>query len=93
MTDPALQTAFSRVKGSVPVHLSADVSSLSPYQQKAAASLRQGPVLWSIVHGSAMGPRFQAGFYDAVQTYVRSRDAKVFSKTLSDAVAAQPPLR
>jgi hypothetical protein len=43
------------------------------------------------VHGEATTPQLQQGFYDAVQIYVRSRDAGAFSKTLSDAVNRQPP--
>jgi glucose/mannose transport system substrate-binding protein len=87
------QVAFSKVKGSVPVRTDADVSSLTPYQQSAAQALRTGTVLWSITHGEATSPRFQQGFYDAVATYVRSRDARAFSKTLTDALAQQPPAK
>jgi glucose/mannose transport system substrate-binding protein len=75
----------------VPVRTDVDVSSLTPYQQSAAKALREETVLWSIVHGSATSPRFQQGFYDAVQTYVRSGDARAFTKTLSDAMGRQPP--
>ena len=69
------------------------MSSLSPYQQSAATALRDSRVLWSIVHGSAMSPTFQQGFYDAVDAYVRTRDPKAFSSTLINAVAAAPPQR
>jgi len=88
---PETQLAFSRIKGSVPVRTDVDVSSLTPYQQSAARALRTSTVLWSIVHGSAMSPRFQQGFYDAVQTYVRSRDPQAFSNTLTAAINGQPP--
>ncbi len=88
---PETQVAFSQAKGSVPVRSDADLSSLSPYQQSSAQSLRTGTVVWSIVHGEATSPRFQQGFYDAVETYVRSRDAAAFSKTLTDALGQQPP--
>ena len=93
LADPTVQTNFSKLKGSVPVRTDADVSSLSPYQQSAAKALRDSRVLWSITHGSAMSPSFQQGFYDAVNAYVRTRDAKAFSSTLIDAVAAAPPQR
>ena len=88
---PDTQLAFSRAKGSVPIRTDVDVSSLTPYQQSAAKALRNGMVLWSIVHGEAMRPQFQQGFYDAVATYVRSRDAKAFRTTLTDAMRRQAP--
>jgi glucose/mannose transport system substrate-binding protein len=90
---PDVQAAFSKVKGSVPIRTDADISSLSPYQQSAAQALRSQTVLWSIVHGSAMSPQFQQGFYDAVEAYVRSRDARAFSNTLTDAMGRQPPAK
>lgn len=93
IADPQVQLEFSKAKGSVPVRTDVDVSSLSPYQQSAALALRDSRVLWSIVHGSAMSPAFQLGFYDAVDAYVRTRDPKAFSSTLIDAVAAAPPQR
>jgi glucose/mannose transport system substrate-binding protein len=85
--------AFSKAKGSVPIRTDVDVSSLTPYQQSAAKALRSGTVLWSIVHGEATRPQLQQGFYDAVATYVRSRDAKAFRTTLTDAMRRQAPPR
>ncbi|MDT7583650.1 MAG: glucose/mannose transport system substrate-binding protein [Pseudonocardiales bacterium] len=90
---PETQLAFSRAKGSVPIRTDVDVSSLTPYQRSAAAALRNGTVLWSIVHGEAMRPQFQQGFYDAVGTYVRSRNAKAFRTTLTDAMGRQAPAK
>jgi glucose/mannose transport system substrate-binding protein len=91
LASPDTQLAFSKAKGSVPIRTDIDVSSLTPYQRSAAKSLRSDIVLWSIVHGEAMGPQFQQGFYDAVATYVRSRDAKAFRTTLTDAMRRQAP--
>ena len=93
LADPKAQVAFSEIKGSVPVRLDADISGLPPYEQQAANAFRSKPILWSIVHGSAMSPVFQQGFYDGVSTYVRSHDAATFTKTLVAAVSAQPPQR
>jgi glucose/mannose transport system substrate-binding protein len=93
LSSPDTQLAFSKAKGSVPIRTDVDVSSLTPYQQSAAKALRSGIVLWSIVHGEAMRPQFQQGFYDAVATYVRSRDAKAFRATLTDAMRRQAPPR
>jgi glucose/mannose transport system substrate-binding protein len=50
-------------------------------------------VLWSIVHGEALNPKVQQGFYDAVGTYVRSRDVKAFRDTLTDAVRREAPAK
>ncbi len=72
LASPATQLAFSEAKGSVPVRTDVDVSSLTPYQQSAAESLRNDTVLWSIAHGEAVSPQFQQGFYDAVDD-VRSQ--------------------
>lgn len=80
-------------KGSVPIRTDVDVSALTPYQQAAAKELRTGTVVLSIVHGEAMRSQFQQGFYDAVSTYVRSRDAKAFRTTLTDAVRRQAPAK
>jgi glucose/mannose transport system substrate-binding protein len=40
-----------------------------------------------------MSPQFQQGFYDAVETYVRSRDPRAFSNTLTEAMSRQPPAK
>lgn len=87
------EAAFNKVKGSAPLRTDVDVSGLSPYEQSAAKSLRQGKVLLSIVHGEAMSPSFQQGFYDAVSAFVDGRDARAFADTLAKAVntAAQVP--
>jgi glucose/mannose transport system substrate-binding protein len=83
------QLAFSKQKGSVPVRTDVDTSTLPPYQQSAARALLKSTILLSIVHGEAMSPRFQQGFYDAVSTFVRSRDVKAFNQTLQNAVIEQ----
>jgi glucose/mannose transport system substrate-binding protein len=92
--DPATQLAFSKAKGSVPVLRNVDVSSLPTYQQAASKSLWAGPVLLSVAHGEAMSPQFQEGFYNAVSTYVRTRDPNAFVRDLESAVAGdQIPAR
>ncbi|KUL27777.1 ABC transporter substrate-binding protein [Actinoplanes awajinensis] len=87
ISDPATQLAFSRAKGSVPVVRDVDVAALPPYQREASRSLWNSPVLLSVTHGEAMDPQFQEGFYDAVSTYVRTRDPDAFADTLEDAVS------
>jgi glucose/mannose transport system substrate-binding protein len=81
------QITFSTAKGSVPVLRNIDVSALSAYQQESSKSLWMSPVLLSIAHGEAMSPAFQEGFYDAVSSYVRTRDPEAFADGLRDAVA------
>jgi glucose/mannose transport system substrate-binding protein len=90
---PDTQLAFSKAKGSVPIRTDVDVSSLTPYQRSAAEALRSKPILWSIVHGEALSPQFQQAFYDAVATYVRSRNANAFRATLTAPVRNQVPAK
>ncbi len=93
ISTPATQLAFSRAKGSVPVLRDVDVSSLPAYQQQSSQSLWASPVLLSVAHGEAMSSAFQEGFYNAVATYVRTRDPDAFADDLSTAVAGDriPP--
>jgi glucose/mannose transport system substrate-binding protein len=87
------QLAFSKQKGSVPARRDVDVSTLPPYQRSSAKAYLDGTILLSIVHGEAMDPQFQQGFYDAVSTFARSRDVNAFNEVLRNAVTAaqQPP--
>jgi glucose/mannose transport system substrate-binding protein len=87
ISKPATQVAFSQAKGSVPVLRTVDVSSLSAYQQSASKSLWSAPVLLSVAHGESMSPAFQEGFYDAVSTYIRTRDPDAFASDLENAVS------
>ncbi|HEY0000695.1 MAG TPA: ABC transporter substrate-binding protein [Actinoplanes sp.] len=87
ISDPATQVAFSRAKGSVPVVRDADVTSLPTYQQESSRALWNSPVLLSVAHGEAMSPEFQEGFYDAVTSYVRTRDPDAFADSLISAVS------
>jgi glucose/mannose transport system substrate-binding protein len=83
----ATQVAFNRSKGSIPVVRDVDVSSLRAYQRASSKALWTSPVLLSIAHGEAMSPEFQEGFYDAVSTYIRTRNADAFAADLEDAVS------
>lgn len=81
------QTAFSKIKGSVPARTDADPAALDAYEQKAYQSYKNDTIVWSITHGEAMNPRFQQGFYDGVAAYLSSRDTAAFGRAISDAVA------
>jgi glucose/mannose transport system substrate-binding protein len=87
ISQPTTQLAFNRAKGSVPVVRDVDVGSLPAYQRASSKSLWGSPVLLSVAHGEAMSPEFQEGFYDAVSTYVRTRDTESFADDLEDAVS------
>jgi glucose/mannose transport system substrate-binding protein len=87
ISEPATQLAFNRAKGSIPVVRDADVSRLRAYQQASSKTFWASPPLLSIAHGEAMSPAFQEGFYDAVTTYVRTRDPDAFADDLEDAVS------
>ncbi|HUR85955.1 MAG TPA: ABC transporter substrate-binding protein [Solirubrobacteraceae bacterium] len=86
ISTPATQRRFSAEKGSVPVLRDVEVSSLTDYQRATSKALWNSPVLLSLAHGEAMSPKFQEGFYDAVASYVRTRDADAFADELEDAV-------
>ncbi len=92
VASPEATLKFNAIKGSVPVRTDVPLTSLSPYQQSAAQALREKTFLLSIVHGEAMSPAFQQGFYDAIAAYRGNRDPAVFAKTLSDAVQANQGL-
>jgi glucose/mannose transport system substrate-binding protein len=87
ISNPATQLAFNKAKGSIPVLRDVDVSSLTAYQRASSKTLWARPALLSIAHGEAMSPEFQEGFYDAVSTYVRTRDTDAFADDLENAVA------
>jgi glucose/mannose transport system substrate-binding protein len=87
ISKPSTQIAFNKAKGSVPVLRNVDVSSLPSYQQESSKSLWSSPVLLSVAHGEAMSPAFQEGFYDAVSTYVRTRDPDAFADDLRNAIS------
>jgi len=87
ISTPATQLAFNRAKGSIPVVRDVDVSSLTGYQRASSKALWTTPVLLSVAHGEAMSPEFEEGFYEAISTYVRTRDADAFADDLEQAVA------
>jgi glucose/mannose transport system substrate-binding protein len=82
--EPSTQLPFSRAKGSIPVVRGVDVSRLPPYQQASSKAFWTLPVLLSVAHGEAMSPEFEEGFYDAVSSYSRTRDADAFANDLED---------
>lgn len=87
ISEPATQVPFNKAKGSVPVVRDIDLALLTDYQQASSKALWSSPVLLSVAHGEAMSPEFQEGFYDAVATYIRTRNAGAFADDLEEAVS------
>jgi glucose/mannose transport system substrate-binding protein len=86
VADPATSLAFNKVKGSVPVRNDVDVASLPAYQQQASKSLWKDKILLSITHGELLPTGFQQGLYDAVATFVQSKNQNAFIDTLQNSV-------
>ena len=84
--DPQVETDFCKVKGCVPVRNDADVSSLTSYQQQTANALRSQTVLNSISYGEVISPAMQDGFFQAVKSYISTRDASSFGRVLTERV-------
>jgi glucose/mannose transport system substrate-binding protein len=86
VADPKVQLEFNKVKGSVPVRNDVDVSSLPPYQRQASAALWRDKILLSITHGELMPSNFQQALYDAVATFVQSKNPDAFIDTLQNSI-------
>ncbi len=86
VADPTTQLNFNKVKGSVPIRNNVDVSSLPPYQRQASAALWHDKILLSITHGELLPSNFQEAFYDAVATFVSSRNTNAFIDTLQNSI-------
>ena len=94
ISNPATQLAFSRHKGSIPVVHDVDVSSLPAYQRESSKAFWTLPVLLSVAHGEGLSPIVQEAFYDAVATYIRTRDPNAFAadmyKWIAQSTVPQP---
>jgi glucose/mannose transport system substrate-binding protein len=93
IADPATSLAFNKVKGSVPIRRDVDVASLPPYQQQASKSLWGDQILLSITHGELLPSAFQQAMYDAVATFVQSKNTGAFIDTLQNSIAVPIPGR
>jgi glucose/mannose transport system substrate-binding protein len=93
VANPETSLAFNKIKGSVPVRKDVNVSALPAYQRQASESLWHDDVLLSITHGELMSSAFQQAMYDAVATFVQSRNANAFIDTLQNSVNAAIPRR
>jgi glucose/mannose transport system substrate-binding protein len=86
VADPKTSLEFNRVKGSVPIRDDVDVASLPAYQRQASKSLWSDKILLSITHGELMSSNFQQAVYDAVATFVQSKNSDAFVDTLQNSV-------
>ena len=93
IADPTTSLAFNKVKGSVPIRNDVDVSSLPAYQRQASESLWHDKVLLSITHGELMPSDFQQALYDAVATFVQSKNSNAFIDTLQNSIPVPVPGR
>jgi glucose/mannose transport system substrate-binding protein len=75
----------------VPVRNDVDVASLSVYQRQASDSLWHDKILLSITHGELMPTNFQQALYDAVATFMQSKNADAFIDTLQNSIAVPLP--
>ncbi|HZQ31250.1 MAG TPA: ABC transporter substrate-binding protein [Mycobacterium sp.] len=91
IANPATTLAFNKVKGSVPVRHDVDVSSLPPYQRQASESLWHDKILLSMTHGELMPATFQQALYDAVTTFLQSKNADAFINTLQNSIVIPTP--
>ena len=86
IADPKTSLEFNKLKGSVPIRDDVDVASLPPYQRQASKSLFSDKILLSMTHGEVMSTDFQQALYDAVATFVESKNADAFIDTLQNSI-------
>jgi glucose/mannose transport system substrate-binding protein len=86
LADPKTSLEFNKVKGSVPIRNDVDVASLPAYQRQASKSLWSDKILLSITHGELMPSAFQQAIYDAVATFVQSKNPDAFIDTLQNSI-------
>lgn len=89
LMDPKVQTAFAAKKGSIPALTTADTSSLSQYQQEAAASFATAAVVSSLAHGQVTTAEFAQTYADAVTAFNGDGDIDAFVSTLASAQSSQ----
>lgn len=88
LMDPEVQTAFAAQKGTIPAITTADITSLSPYQQGAADSFANGEVVPSLTHGEASTAEVQQTYAEAVTTFNGGYNIEAFIATMVAAQAA-----
>lgn len=87
--DPQVQTDFAAKKGSIPARTDADTSSLSEYQQSAAASFKTAKIVSSLAHGQVTTAEFSQTYADAVSTFNGDGNIEAFLASMTAAQANQ----
>lgn len=84
--DPAVQTEFSKLKGTIPARTDADVSELGDYQQWAAELYETDLIVPTMTYGMAIDPEQQQAFYDAVTQLNANQDVDAFIASMEAAL-------
>lgn len=81
------QTAFNKVKGSIPARTDADPAEFSEYQQTAIESYAKDTIVPSLAHGAATSISVLNGISDATSKFTAGgSDLTTFQKELAAAV-------
>ncbi|MDR2347257.1 MAG: ABC transporter substrate-binding protein [Bifidobacteriaceae bacterium] len=86
--DPAVQTAFSAKKGTIPARTDADTSTLGTYLQWAAAKYKTDTIIPTMCYGMAIGPVAKQGFYDAITQLNQDKNADNFIAAMQVALTS-----
>ena len=87
LMDPEVQTEFAAKKGSIPALTTADTSSLSEYQQSAAATFATAGIVSSLAHGQVTTAEFARVYADAVTAFNGDTNVGSFLSTMTAAQA------
>ncbi len=83
------QTAFNKVKGSIPARTDVDVAEFSDYQQKAMEAFKSDTIVSSLAHGAAAPVAVSTAINKAVVKFTQgASDAATFQKELVAATAS-----
>lgn len=85
--DPKVQTEFAAKKGSIPALTTADTSSLSEYQQSAAAAFKSSSIVSSLAHGQVTTAEMARVYADAVSAFNGDQNVGAFLSTMKAAQA------
>ena len=88
LMDPEVQVAFAAQKGTIPAITTADISSLSAYQQGSADSFANGLVVSTLTHGQASTAEFSQSYSDATTTFNGDLNIDAFIATMTGAQAS-----
>lgn len=85
LMEPEVQVDFAEKKGSIPAITSAEIDSLSEYQQSAAESFQEDAIVSSLAHAQASSAEIAQVFADAVTTFNGDQNVDAFVSTMAAA--------